>query len=210
MGKARVSNKKKAPASGTAATGVVVNAPTASPPPSYDAAVGAPPVVSPNDANVSSIPVAPVLTRSVMPAPVVKQAPEGMETDEDSTESGQSTVSTVPTVSSTPDKKIQVEVVHTPISSDASMNTTGSSGIGASGSGGSDGGVICDRNIGQKKDFSDVGDSSDSIPGMFASVSMINDRVRSDCPVTARPPSVVTMTMVSVVSVVASLIYFYF
>lgn len=40
-------------------------------------------------------------------------------------------------------------------------------------------------------------DSVDSIPGLYASVSLISDRVKADYPITARPPSVVTMNMVS-------------
>ena len=159
-----------------------------------------------------STPVAPVPSTTVpaVPAPVVNAVPAVQSVDEDmetedallngrpvpSTNSPAQEPSGVqepPTTESetettTPSDPPSVEVVNTTVSSGSTAPKSLNSSKNSNTSGFSTGSD-------SKLDLET--DSFDEIPGMFASVSMISEKVKSDYPITARPPSEVTMGMVS-------------
>ena len=194
MGKARATTKRRisAPPVG----GVDANI---TPPPTYDAATGANATIAvPAGTNVpggavASMPTAVHIVPTVVNnVPVKKEEERPMETDSNDSHapsSGDAVMNATNLV--TPTKPtVHVEVVNTPVSSGSSLNVSRDSAIKS--------GTGADTTGGTRDGFETETDSFDSIPGMFASVSMISDKVRADYPVTARPPTVVTMGMVSV------------
>ena len=194
MGKARATTKRRvsAPPSGGADANVT-------PPPTYDAATGANASVAvPSVANVpggavatsmhSMVHIVPTVVNSV-PATKEERPMETDSNDSNAPSSGGDAVMNVTGLVTPPKPPVRVEVVNTPVSSGSSLNVSNDSAIKS--------GTGADTTDETRDGFETDTDSFDSIPGMFASVSMISDKVRADYPVTARPPSVVTMGMVS-------------
>ena len=87
----------------------------------------------------------------------------------------------------TPSEPPSVEVVNTTVSSGSTATKSMNSSKASNTSGFS---------TGSDSKLDPESDSFDEIPGMFASVSMISEKVKTDYPITARPPSEVTMSMV--------------
>ena len=181
MGKAKVTSKRRVSAATPAGDGAVDA--NVTPPPSYDAAVA-----------VAAPPATPQVVDAAQTAPDKSGgAVEGKEMEVDANVSTNDEAAMLESpVKSTPVKSApQVEIVNTPVSSQSTFNLSQGSSL--------DQNTTANTTTGSanKSTTGDEDDSLESIPGMFASVSMIADTVKTDYPVTARPPSAVTMGVVS-------------